>query len=114
MKLESCLRTGKCKDVLAIQETKLDLSNNNSDLYICGNQLVRRDRLSDAGGGVCFHIKSVINFSVWTDHLNIDELENLCIEIRMPNSKTFIVFKWYRPRSVHGSANPIFHFFHNN
>ena len=37
-----------------------------------------------------------MNFSVPTD-LNIDELENLCIEIRKPNSKPFIVVNWYRP-----------------
>ena len=37
-----------------------------------------------------------INFSVRTD-LNFDELENLCIEIRKPNSKPFIVVNWYRP-----------------
>ena len=29
--------------------------------------------------------------------LNVDELENLCIEIRKPNSKPFIVVNWYRP-----------------
>ena len=29
--------------------------------------------------------------------LNIDELENLCIEIRKPNSKHNIVVSWYRP-----------------
>ena len=29
--------------------------------------------------------------------LNIDELESLCIEIRKPNSKPFIVVNWYRP-----------------
>ena len=34
----------KCLDVLAIQETKLDVSNNNFDFYICG-------------GGICFYIK---------------------------------------------------------
>ena len=48
------------------------------------------------GGGICFNIKSTINFSVRTD-LNVDELENLCIEIRKPNSKPFIVVNWYRP-----------------
>ena len=90
------LLADKCLDVLAIQETKLDMFNNNSDFYICGYELVRRDRLSDGGGGICFYIKSTINFSVRTD-LNIDELENLCIEIRKPNSKPFIVVNWYRP-----------------
>ena len=90
------LLADKCLDVLAIQETKLDVSNNNSDFYICGYELIRRDRLSDADGGICFYIKSTLNFSVRTD-LNFDELENLCIEIRKPNSKPFIVVNWYRP-----------------
>ena len=66
--------TDKCLDVLAIQETKLDVFNNNSDFHICGYELIRRDRLSDGGGGVCFYINSTINLSVRTD-LNIDELE---------------------------------------
>ena len=90
------LLADKCLDVLAIQETKLGVSNNNSDFYICGYELIRRDRLSDGGGGICFYIKSTINLSVRTD-LNIDELENLCIEIRKPNSRPFIVVNWYRP-----------------
>ena len=90
------LLADKCLDVLAIQETKLDVSNNNSDFYICGYELIRRDRLSDGGGGICFYIKSTINFSVRTD-LNVDELENLCIEIRKPTYKPFIVVNWYRP-----------------
>ena len=33
---------------------------------------------------------------MWTD-LNINELENQCIEIHKPNSKPFIVVNWYRP-----------------
>ena len=90
------LLADKCLDVFAIQETKLDVCNNNSDFYICGYVLIRRDRLSDGGGGICFYMKSTINFSVRTD-LNVDELENLCIEIRKPNSKPFIVVNWYRP-----------------
>ena len=84
------LLADKCLDVLAIQETKLDVSNNNSDFYICGYELIRRDRLSDGGGGICFYIKSTISFSVRTD-LNVDELENLCIEIRKPNSNLLLL-----------------------
>ena len=90
------LLADKCLDVLAIQETKLDVPNNNSDFYISGYELIRRDMLSDAGGGICFYIKSTLNFSVRT-YLNINELENLCIEIRKPNSKPFIVINWYWP-----------------
>ena len=83
------LLADKCLDVLAIQETKLDVFNNNSDFYICSYKLIQRDRLSNGGGGICFYIKSTINFSVRTD-LNIDELRNLCIEIHKPNSKPLI------------------------
>jgi len=86
----------KCLDILAIQETKLDVSNNNSDFYICGYELIRRDKLSDSGGGICSYIKSTIYLSVRTD-LNIDELENLSIEICKLNSRPFIVVNWYRP-----------------
>ena len=83
------LLADKCLDVLTIQETKLDVFNNNSDFYICSYKLIQRDRLSNGGGGICFYIKSTINFSMQTD-LNIDELRNLCIEIRKPNSKPLI------------------------
>ena len=72
----------KFLDVLAIQETKLNNSHRDSEFYIPGFDLVRRDRISDGGGGVCFYIKSSINFSVRND-LNIADLENLC-----GNSKT--------------------------
>ena len=44
----------KSLHVLAIQETKLEVSNNNANFCICGHEFIRRDRLSDAGGGLCF------------------------------------------------------------
>ena len=70
------------------------LNDNNSDFYICGYELIRRNRLNDSGGGICFILNQ--QFSVRTD-LNIAGLENRCIEIRKPNSKPFIVVNWYRP-----------------
>ena len=67
------------------------MSDNDSDFFIYSCELIRRDRLSDGGGSLGFYIRLTMNFSVRTD-LNIDELENLmCIEIREPNSKPFIV-----------------------
>ena len=48
-------------DVLAIQETKLDESNLDSEVYIPGYELVRRDRLSDHGGGICFYLEIIQN-----------------------------------------------------
>ena len=47
-------------------------------------------------GGVCFYVRSCINFSPRLD-LSSPQLENLCIEIRKPSSKPFIVSTWYRP-----------------
>ena len=39
-------------DVLAIQETKLNMSDKDCNFYICGYELIRRDRRSDNGGGI--------------------------------------------------------------
>ena len=56
------LLNDKFLDVLAIQETKLNNSHRDSEFYIPRFDLVRRDRISDGDGGVCFYIKSSINF----------------------------------------------------
>ena len=63
-----------------------------------GYDIVRRDRpLNDRnGGGVCFYVRSNINYDVRKD-LVFDQLESLSIEISKPRSKSFIVATWYRP-----------------
>lgn len=85
-------------DVLAINETRVDSSIKDNELYIPGYEIARRDRSTNgrSGGGVCFYIRSSINYSVRLD-LSLDQLENLCIEIRKPRSKPFLVVTWYRP-----------------
>lgn len=45
---------------------------------------------------MCFFVKNSINFSTRHD-LNVDDLENLCVEIQNPRSKPFLVVTWYRP-----------------
>ena len=45
---------------------------------------------------MCFFVKSSINFSTRRD-LNIDDLENLCVEIQNSRFKPFLVETWYRP-----------------
>ena len=40
--------------------------------------------------------KCSINFTIRND-LNMDTLENLCLEIQKPRSKPFVVATWYRP-----------------
>ena len=48
------------------------------------------------GGEVGFYIKKSVNFVVCSN-LNVLNLENLCIEIRKPNLKPFLIATWYRP-----------------
>ena len=63
-----------------------------------GYDVIRRDRTVNGrfGGGVCFYIRSNINYVVRED-LNNELLEILSIEILKPNSKPFVVTSWYRP-----------------
>ena len=82
-------------DILSLNETKLDDSIKSCEIHIPGYELIRRDRDTN-GGGVCFYLKTSINFVARSD-LNVANLENLCLEIRKPNSKPFFVVTWYRP-----------------
>ena len=61
-------------DVISINETRLDEGILNSEIYTPGYEIVRRDRKRN-GGGVCFYIKTAINYSVPTD-LHILKSEN--------------------------------------
>ena len=85
-------------DVLAINETRLDSTINDNEVHISGYEIVRRDRSVNGrfGGSVCFYVRCNINFLPRFD-MSIDQLENLCIEIRKPRSKPFLVTTWYRP-----------------
>ena len=45
-------------DILAINETKLNIPNSNNEVHVPGYEIVPRDRLSDGGGGICFYIRT--------------------------------------------------------
>ena len=45
---------------------------------------------------MCFYILSTITYAQRID-LSLDQLENLCVEIRKPQSKPFVIATWYRP-----------------
>lgn len=83
-------------DILSINETKLNETISDNEVNISGYDIIRRDRITNGGGGVCFYVKSSINFTIRND-LNMDTLENLCLEIQKPRSKPFVVATWYRP-----------------
>ena len=75
-------------DVLAINETKIDGKVSDNEVKISGYDITRSDRFykGGSGGGVCFYVRSEIDYSVRND-LNSQLLENLSIEIRKPRSK---------------------------
>ena len=84
-------------DVLAINESKLDSTVNDDEVYIPGYELICSDFYykGRCGGGVCFYVHSTINYSIRSDLST--ELETVTIEIRKPRSKPFVVTTWYRP-----------------
>ena len=76
--------------------TKLNETTTDNEVKISGYTIVRRDRISNGGGGVCFYVKSSINFTIRKD-LNLDTPENLSLEIQKPSCKPFFVVTWFRP-----------------
>ena len=72
-------------DFPAINESKLDDTINDNELYIPG--FVRKDKMLNGrnGGGVCLNLRSNLNYRVREDLL-IDKLECLTVEITRPHS----------------------------
>ena len=85
-------------DVLIINESKLDSTIHDNELYLPGFEVVRRDRRVNGrkGGGVCIYPSTNLNFRIRGD-LNNDNLECLFVEISMPRNTGFVVGTWYRP-----------------
>ena len=44
-------------DILSVNETKLDFTIDDSELYLAGFEIIRKDRKTNGrnGGGVCFY-----------------------------------------------------------
>ena len=83
------LLANQCIDVLALNETRLDDSISNQDLFIQSYDLIRVDR-SRQGGGVCLYVRNSLNYFERKDVLN-DNFEAVCIEICKPSTSPFIV-----------------------
>ena len=85
-------------DILSINETKLDSTVHDSDVYIPGFEIVRKDRRVNGrkGGGVCIYLRTNLNYPIRDDLIN-DDLECLIVEISKPRSSVFLVGTWYRP-----------------
>ena len=82
-------------DLIAFNETRLDLSISDGLIHLDGYEVIRKDR-SRNGGGVCIYLRSSINYKIRSD-LIPPELEAVCLEITKPQSKPFIVTTIYPP-----------------
>ena len=87
-------------DILHINESKLDSTVRDDEVYIPGFEIVRKDRKINGrnGGGVCTYVRTNLNYRIRND-LNNDLLECLFVEISKPRSTPFLVGTWYRPSS---------------
>jgi len=85
-------------DILSINETKLDSTIDDSEVYLPGFEITRKDRKTNGrnGGGVCIYVRCNLNYKI-RDDLSTENLECLVSEIIKPRSRPFLVSTWYRP-----------------
>ena len=84
--------------MLAINESKLDDTISDTEVYIPGYIIIRKDR-SRSGGGVALYIRENLSYTNRID-LVPENLEMVCVEINLPHSRSFLVSTWYRPPSA--------------
>ena len=62
-------------DIISVNETKLDSTINDNEVYIPGYEIVRKDRKTNGrhGGGVCIYVRCNLNYKIRED-LSSDQL----------------------------------------
>ena len=85
----------KSFDIIAFNETRLDLSMSDGEVKIYGYDLIRKDR-TRKGGGVYIFLRSSINYQNRSD-LVPNDLEGVCLKIFKPNSRPLVIASIYRP-----------------
>ena len=93
-----CLVKEKDIHILALNETKLDKDISNKQLEIEGYRFERLDR-NRIGGGVAIFCRNTSECAKRED-IPISTLEMICLEIKPPNAKPYLVLSWYRPPSA--------------
>jgi len=89
-------------DALALSETRLDDTLTDSQMSIEGYVLIRRDR-HRGGGGFSMYIRNLLDFKIRSDFSDPD-LEFLCVEIKKPGVKPFLLSNLYRPPNPNASV----------
>ncbi len=86
--------------ILAINETKLDNTIDDSLVNIEGYTIKRCDRDRN-GGGVAIYLKdTLLDKSTVREDVPKSFLELLCVEIKPVRASPFLVMAWYRPPNV--------------
>jgi len=85
--------------VLAINESKLDDAISDTEVYIPGYIIIRKDRSRSGGGELALYIRENLSYTNRID-LVPDTWEMICVEINLPHSRSFLVSTWYRPPSA--------------
>ena len=82
--------------VIAFTETWLNDSVNNEEINIDGYKVIRNDRSSGHGGGVCLYIRNNLAFNVISE-MQTEVTESLWINVLLPRSKPIVLGVLYRP-----------------
>ena len=82
-------------DVLSINESKIDWSISDSEIFIHNYSVLRHDH-NRQGGGVALYIRNSIPYTVRQD-LVPESLEMICVEINTKFNRPFLMSTWYRP-----------------
>ena len=99
--------TRKNVQILCITETKLNKHILDSEISVDGYIIVRRDRHSGPGGGVCMFIRNDLNWQRRND-LECETIETIWIEIFIKHSKSIIISVTYRPPDTSKYSNKNF------
>ena len=79
----------KSFDIIAFNETRLDLSTSDGEVKIYGyNFKIRKDRSRKGGSSISYQNRS---------DLVPNDLEGVCLKIFKPNSRPFVIESIYRP-----------------
>ena len=62
-------------DIISVNETKLDSTINDNEVYIPGYEIVRKDGKINGrhGGGVCIYVRCNLNYKI-RENLSSDQL----------------------------------------
>ena len=99
----------ECYDAIIVKETWLNSDIQDSELYIQGYSLLRKDR-NCHGGGVCIYLAAHLSFRCVSHHPNLEMIKTE-ISVR---TDTVTLLGIYRPPSADASVIESLHYFISN